>query len=1624
MLSLLLCSKHTGMIRAQAVEEHSGNSGHSYTSKVTEPTCTECGYTTYRCSCGSSYVDDHVAAVGHNYSNGKCQRCQEKAPVAYGQCGVTVYWKIDKNNELTIYGCGNMYSYDMCEAPWHDYADQITGVSIGDRVTSIGSYAFCDFTALKTLSIPSNIETIGDSALFGCGNLRQLTIPFVGANKKATSSSAKPFGYIFGETGFANCIDVEHINGTFYYVPKSLTTVTVTGGSLYAYAFHNCTRVVTINLRDNVNTLEPNAFSGCTSLENLNIASGLTSINDYTFKECVNLKKVTIGNSVTSIGYEAFYGCTSLESIVLPKSLKIISDRAFYNCSKLKNADLPASLTYIGSEAFYNCSKLESVCIPYGITYLAGSAFANCKGMTELILPNSLTNISEYTFYGCASLTEVKLSSNLNSMGTYAFAQCTSLEQITIPGKLKIVPEYAFSGCTGLQRIELSRGITTISDYAFSECSSLQDISMESVAKIESYAFYNCTSLKSVELPEFLGTLESGVFIDCTALETITLPENIVKVPSYLFQGCTSLKEVTFSPDTKSIGYATFQNCTALTSIKLPDVITSLDEYIFSGSGLTSINIPDSVTAIGPYAFADCAALKTVTMGDKVKTIGAAAFSNCKALKSIVIHDNVESMGDSIFYKCQNLEKVTIGSKVKTIGAAAFSNCKALKSIVIPDNVESMGNAIFYECQNLEEVTIGKGVKAIPSDSFYSCCNLKKVIVGSGVKSIGKGAFHNCSSLNILRFLGNAPQFHNEAFRWSRIICYYPAGNATWTKDVRRNYGAEDTMWRSANEMDEPVLTVTGDKSNCNRSILSWPAVEGAVKYEVYGIYAFDTGDLSLTDMVKLTTTQKTKYNDTKMLPGQCAYYAVAAVDRNGNTSVLSNFCWNQCKLDAPVITASNDASTGGVKLSWKGVKDASYYIIYSSNSPNGSYNDIGFVYATDFTGSYVTHSTEYGQKYFYKVKAAYDDAHNVDSNIVSRTVDLPCPTLTVTHTASGKAELSWKSIKGVEKYEIWRSTDNANWKRIFTTTNTTFINTSMEIGVKYYYKVRALHENSNANSAYSSVKSITCKLKVPTVKASNVASTGQVKFSWKAIDGAVKYKIYYINDWDWEDGKRITLATTTDTSYTTNLPKSFEGCSFQVQAIYSTSAGNSEYSSTIFARILPPQPVVKLSNDQTTGYIKMDLENISNVWKVYIYRSDSKDGTYRKIKTVIPSTADSYTDKNVQFGKTYYYKVTTCWENGAVSPESKVVSCMATLSQPQLNVSCNDNGKPVLSWGAVKNAAKYEIWRSRDKSNWSCLSTTTKKTLTDASAVSGVKYYYKIRALHENFNANSAYSSVKNITCKLKTPTVRVSNVASTGQIKLSWKAIEGAVKYEIRYLEPDGWGEETEFVKLATTTNTSYTTNLPETFWGYSFRVRAIYSSSAGNSAYSGEVSAYRLPAKPVVKISTVEATGKIKLVPENVNARGLEVYRATSRDGFYEYNDCMDYKDNYILDNYVEPGKTYYYKVKSCYEYSDQTIREAESKILSCTADLPRPELKVSRNSKGKPVLSWGTVNGAVKYEIWRSADNSNWSKLSTTTNTSKTDDTAKQGKTYYYKVRAIHENTNANSAYSTVKSIKVK
>ena len=93
--------------------------------------------------------------------------------------------------------------------------------------------------------------------------------------------------------------------------------------------------------------------------------------------------------------------------------------------------------------------------------------------------------------------------------------------------------------------------------------------------------------------------------------------------------------------------------------------------------------------------------------------------------------------------------------------------------------------------------------------------------------------------------------------------------------------------------------------------------------------------------------------------------------------------------------------------------------------------------------------------------------------------------------------------------------------------------------------------------------------------------------------------------------------------------------------------------------------------------------------------------------------------------------------------------------------------------------------------------------------------------------------------------------------------------------------------------------------------------------------------------------------------------------------------------------------------------------------------KTKITSGKSSKGKVNLKWQKVNGAAGYVVYRSTKKgSGYTKIAEITKGSTvkyTDKTAKKGKKYYYKVRAVKANeagVDVFSAYSAAKAVKVK
>ena len=166
------------------------------------------------------------------------------------------------------------------------------------------------------------------------------------------------------------------------------------------------------------------------------------------------------------------------------------------------------------------------------------------------------------------------------------------------------------------------------------------------------------------------------------------------------------------------------------------------------------------------------------------------------------------------------------------------------------------------------------------------------------------------------------------------------------------------------------------------------------------------------------------------------------------------------------------------------------------------------------------------------------------------------------------------------------------------------------------------------------------------------------------------------------------------------------------------------------------------------------------------------------------------------------------------------------------------------------------------------------------------------------------------------------------------------------------------------------------------------------------------------------------------------GYEVYRATSKKGKYKKVGTVSKKsgtDSYTYtDSGVKIGTKYYYKVICTKTVSGKTIKSGYSDIKSVTAAPGKPGISVKTTDSGKLKISWKAVKKSSSknvdgYVVYRSTSkNGKYSKVKTISKgstTSFTDSGLKNGKTYYYKVRA-YVNVKGKKVYGEYSSVKSK
>ncbi|MDD3947327.1 MAG: leucine-rich repeat protein, partial [Clostridia bacterium] len=631
-------------------------------------------------------------------------------------------------------------------------------IQLGANITSVGCYAFAG-TSISSMVLSKNVTWIGSNAFDRCSQLVSLSLPFVGSSKAEAGTSEGLFGYIFGNSYFADSVSAyqwyDALHYVRYYLPSSLVSVTLTDTQTIPYG----------------------AFSGCKTIQDI-VLTRTVSIGEKAFYRCSALQSVSLPRTLTTIDTDAFNSCTSLQNLTLPLTVTSIGEFAFHNCPDLvydyeQAGASEGDYTYVqvnseGTDAVYLDSFVgvpginQSIPEMFGTSEVVsiGKAFSGIAGMYTITLPFGVTSLDRNAFAGCGYLVvyarnvakpidweeqwdDVKIYWNTDSVINYINYEGTNLNfyitnneailtrytgtdaDVTIPEMVfngqSVVPvttigKYAFAGNPHVQSVIVPDSVSNIEEAAFADCQALIDITVypsNMYYRIDNGVLYNKSGTRLIQYPAGRSNMMDGT---TKMYPDFTLPSTVESIASMAFAG-VNLETVTFSNVFNELGAGAFMNCDELT-----DVI-----YL----NMTNI------TAIPQKAFFGCASLATLTLPTAIRSIADSAFDGCLQLANMNGEQGLDfsdflyltSIGNRAFANCASLPSVLFSSSLARIGYSAFQNCASLTTIEMPDSVLAVGNAAFSGCVGLTSAKLSSKLTAVSSLMFYDCGNLVSLTI-------------------------------------------------------------------------------------------------------------------------------------------------------------------------------------------------------------------------------------------------------------------------------------------------------------------------------------------------------------------------------------------------------------------------------------------------------------------------------------------------------------------------------------------------------------------------------------------------------------------------------------------------------------------------------------------------------------------------------------------------------------------------------------------------------------------------------------------------------------------------------------------------------------------------------
>ncbi len=679
---------------------------------------------------------------------------------------------------------GNEYG-DRFVPEWTALADEITGVVVGDGITSVGAFSLRDLYNAGSVQLPGSLRRIGYQALGECNTLETLTIPAsVDQLDECFAWSCESLTKIVVEDGneWYESLDGVVFNeacseliaypigrtGSTYVVPDSVRRIS-------SAAFENEEDLIEITLPEGVMYIGNSAFCN-TRLTDVVLPKTVAEIDDWAFSYNPALTSVTFeGAYPDRLGSNAFIAFND-EEAPKPESFRVIA-----------NVNMPGWDGFDGELVNGETEKytLELTDESIGEVYASGE-FDN--GMAWRIgLDGTLTVSGEgempwfdwegageapwkkYTGY----ITAIEIEEGIIDIGGRAFAHLYKAKSLSLPDSLEWINDGGFYACESLESVEIPGGVQYIEGNAFDRCYSVKEyvISEENenfktvdgvlyngdmswlmaypagserseftvpgeVYEINNGAFRRANHLETVVLSNGVGVISDEAFAECENLASVTLGATVGEIRNAAFASCPELKTAVFTgPEPAELGGDLFTDANEEFKVRYP-----------AGAGW---NVEDGIwrTAHGQEyaAEADPGETSVVDSGEFENSEGQTFTWSVTNAGLLTVNGEGELPqfhedeggfgGQAPWYPYRGLvREIVVGEGITALGHRSFADASYAHTVSLPSTLEKLYDSAFAGL-GIRELNLPASVAVIENGAFDSFPKLERISLGEGAES-------------------------------------------------------------------------------------------------------------------------------------------------------------------------------------------------------------------------------------------------------------------------------------------------------------------------------------------------------------------------------------------------------------------------------------------------------------------------------------------------------------------------------------------------------------------------------------------------------------------------------------------------------------------------------------------------------------------------------------------------------------------------------------------------------------------------------------------------------------------------------------------------------------------------